>query len=68
MMFNHGGPQPLQYNAASAFLAALYADYQTASDVPGWYCGPTYLRSKELRGFARSQVELCRYDQSHNVC
>lgn len=57
-MFNHGGPQPLQYAAASAFLAALYADYQAAINVPGWTCGPTFFRSEYLRAFARSQVGL----------
>jgi hypothetical protein len=56
VQFNYGNPQPLQYVASAAFLAALYADYMTVADVPGWTCGPNFMVKKTLRNFARSQV------------
>ncbi|CAO2832625.1 unnamed protein product [Amaranthus hypochondriacus] len=54
---NNGGPKPLQYVVNSAFLANLFADYMDATGVPGWYCGPYFLRQADLRAFAKSQVE-----------
>eukprot|EP00250_Pteridium_aquilinum_P004222 c14446_g2_i1 orf=3-1088(-) len=56
VQFNHGRPQPLQYNAAAAFLAAVYADYLTSADIPGWNCGPAFVSSSVLRNFSRSQI------------
>lgn len=56
MEFNYGNPQPLQYVASAAFLAALYADYLSAADAPVWPCGPSFVSKKILRDFARSQV------------
>eukprot|EP00249_Psilotum_nudum_P001183 c13535_g1_i1 orf=316-2145(+) len=53
---NHGKPSPLQYAASSSFLAAVYADYLTAADIPGWNCGPTFYASQALRNFSRSQI------------
>ena len=55
-MLNHGDPQPLQYAANAAFLAALFSDYLDAADTPGWYCGPKFYSTDVLRDFARSQV------------
>ncbi|MCO5599203.1 hypothetical protein L7F22_053303 [Adiantum nelumboides] len=57
LQLNRGRPAPLQYNAAAAFLAALYADYLVANDIPGWHCGPTFLKTTALRDFARSQID-----------
>lgn len=57
VQFNHGRPAPLQYNAGAAFLAALYADYLTMADVPGWNCGPTFMDAATLRNFSRSQID-----------
>lgn len=57
VQLNRGRPAPLQYNAAAAFLAALYADYLVATDIPGWSCGPTFLKTTALRDFARSQID-----------
>jgi hypothetical protein len=54
--FNHGQGQALQYAAANSFLAALYADYMEAVNVPGWYCGPNFMTVDDLRSFAKSQV------------
>jgi len=53
---NHGAPQPLQYVANAAFLAALFSDYLEAADTPGWYCGPNFYTTEFLRDFSRSQV------------
>lgn len=53
---NHKGGQSLQYVANAAFLASIFADYLTASGVPGWNCGPTFISSNVLRSFATSQV------------
>lgn len=58
ILLANGGPQPLQYVANSAFLASLFADYLTASGVPGFYCGPNYITIDALRSFATSQVGL----------
>lgn len=57
VQFNHGRPQPLQYNAAAAFLAAVYADYLSSDGIPGWDCGPFFLPSSKLRDFSRSQID-----------
>uniref|UniRef100_A0A803KMJ8 Endoglucanase n=1 Tax=Chenopodium quinoa TaxID=63459 RepID=A0A803KMJ8_CHEQI len=54
---NSGGPKPLQYVANTAFLANLFADYMDSTGVPGWYCGPYFLRQSDLRNFAQTQVE-----------
>ncbi|KAH6557939.1 hypothetical protein KP509_1Z085400 [Ceratopteris richardii] len=51
VQFNHGRPQPLQFNAASSFLAALYADYLNSANIPGWSCGPLFLDRSVLRDF-----------------
>ncbi|EHA8587680.1 endoglucanase 12 [Cocos nucifera] len=56
IQLNHGRPQALQYVAATAFLASLYADYMDAANVPGWYCGPYYFSTSSLRSFAASQM------------
>jgi endoglucanase len=55
-LFNHGRGQPLQYVVANSFLAALFADYMEAINVPGWYCGPNFMPIEDLRAFAKSQV------------
>lgn len=57
MQFNYGNPQSLQYAASAAFLAAVYADYLTVADAPGWTCGPNFMLKQVLRDFARSQVD-----------
>ncbi|KAF3597320.1 hypothetical protein DY000_02027234 [Brassica cretica] len=57
IMLNHGDPQPLQYAANAAFLAALFSDYLDAADTPGWYCGPKFYSTDVLRDFARSQID-----------
>ncbi|KAK3142183.1 hypothetical protein QOZ80_4BG0343350 [Eleusine coracana subsp. coracana] len=55
-LFNHGRGQNLQYVVANSFIAALYADYMEASNVPGWYCGPNFMTTHDLRDFAKSQL------------
>ncbi|KAL5996753.1 Endoglucanase 12 [Asimina triloba] len=57
IQLNHGQPLPLQYVANAAFLASLFADYMDAQGIPGWWCGPNYFPSDELRSFATSQVD-----------
>ncbi|XP_010433798.1 PREDICTED: endoglucanase 21-like [Camelina sativa] len=57
IQLNHGDPQPLQYAANAAFLAALYSDYLEAADTPGWYCGPYFYTNEYLRNFSRSQID-----------
>ncbi|KAL1222532.1 Endoglucanase 21 [Cardamine amara subsp. amara] len=57
IQLNHGGPQPLQYAANAAFLATLFSDYLDAADTPGWYCGPHFYKTDELRKFSRSQID-----------
>ncbi|MFS7895924.1 putative cellulase [Helianthus anomalus] len=57
IQLNHGRPQPLQYVVNAAFLATLYSDYLDAADTPGWYCGPNFYSSNELRKFARTQID-----------
>lgn len=56
IQLNHGRPQPLQYVVNAAFLATLYSDYLDAADTPGWYCGPNFYSTNELRKFAQTQV------------
>ncbi|MFS7978803.1 putative cellulase [Helianthus anomalus] len=57
IQLNHGRPQPLQYVVNAAFLATLYSDYLDAADTPGWYCGPNFYSTNELRKFAESQID-----------
>ncbi|KAI9107172.1 hypothetical protein K1719_021781 [Acacia pycnantha] len=57
IQLNHGQPQTLQYVANAAFLASLYADYNEAARVPGWYCGGTFFANKVLKDFAASQLD-----------
>ncbi|KAL3684708.1 hypothetical protein R1sor_002730 [Riccia sorocarpa] len=56
-MLNYGKPAPLQYVAGAAFLSALYADYLTTADVPGWACASEFHPRDELRNFSRSQID-----------
>lgn len=62
ILLNKGGGGPLQYVANSAFLANLFADYLTASSVPGFYCGPNYIPIDAIRSFATSQVNSHFFD------
>ncbi|KAD6795513.1 hypothetical protein E3N88_06409 [Mikania micrantha] len=57
IQLNHGRPQPLQYVVNAAFLATLYSDYLDAADTPGWYCGPNFYSTNELRKFAETQID-----------
>ncbi|XP_031118919.1 endoglucanase 25-like [Ipomoea triloba] len=57
IQLNYGAPQPLQYVANAAFLAALFSDYLAAADAPGWYCGPNFYSVDVLRNFAESQID-----------
>ncbi|XP_071726238.1 endoglucanase 25-like [Rutidosis leptorrhynchoides] len=57
IQLNHGRPQPLQYVVNAAFLATLYSDYLDAADTPGWYCGPNFYSTNELRKFAQTQID-----------
>nr|GEW16184.1 endoglucanase 25-like [Tanacetum cinerariifolium] len=57
IQLNHGRPQPLQYVVNAAFLATLYSDYLDAADTPGWYCGPNFYSTDELRKFAKTQID-----------
>ncbi|XP_044488325.1 endoglucanase 25-like [Mangifera indica] len=57
IQLNHGRPQPLQYVANAAFLAALFSDYLDAADTPGWYCGPNFFSTDVLRKFAKTQID-----------
>lgn len=57
IQLNHGRPQPLQYVANAAFLAALYSDYLDAADTPGWYCGPNFYSTDVIRTFAETQID-----------
>lgn len=56
--FNHGRVQPLQYTVANSFLAAVYADYMRAADVPGWNCPSAFYTPDTLTSFSRSQVSF----------
>ena len=53
---SEGRPQNLQYVVNAAFLASLYGDYLDGVNLPGWYCGATFIPLKTLRDFASSQV------------
>lgn len=57
IQINHGQGQPLQYVVNAAFLASLFVDYMKASDVPGWYCGETFVELGDLQAFATSQID-----------
>ncbi|CAH8314186.1 unnamed protein product [Eruca vesicaria subsp. sativa] len=67
IMLNHGDPQPLQYAANAAFLAALFSDYLDAADTPGWYCGPKFYSTEVLRDFARSQIDYILGNNPRNM-
>ncbi|KAF8704248.1 hypothetical protein HU200_031746 [Digitaria exilis] len=66
-LFNHGRGQPLQYVVANSFLAALYADYMEAVNVPGWYCGPNFMTTNDLREFATSQLNYILGDNPRKM-
>ncbi|KAH0463317.1 hypothetical protein IEQ34_007899 [Dendrobium chrysotoxum] len=57
IQLNRRKPQPLPYAVNAAFLATLYADYMNDSNIPGWYCGASYISALTLRKFAASQVK-----------
>ncbi|KAI5054652.1 hypothetical protein GOP47_0029797 [Adiantum capillus-veneris] len=67
VQLNHGRPLPLQYNAAAAFLAALYADYLSSANIPSWNCGPSFLPSSTLRNFSRSQIAYILGDNPNKM-
>ncbi|KAL6516759.1 Endoglucanase 12 [Orobanche hederae] len=52
---NRGRAENLQYVANAAFLASVFADYLNATGVPGWNCGPEFVRLRVLKEFATSQ-------------
>ena len=52
---------------ANAFLAALYADYLEAVNVPGWNCGPNFMPADDLRAFARSQLDYILGDNPRKM-
>ncbi|TXG65161.1 hypothetical protein EZV62_006436 [Acer yangbiense] len=54
---NHGKPSPLQYVVNAAFLTSLYADYLEAVNAPGIYCGSKFHSNKDLRRFAKTQMD-----------
>ncbi|CAM6088915.1 unnamed protein product [Calypogeia fissa] len=56
-LFNYGQPSPLQYTAASAFMASLFADYLITADIPVWQCGQEFFLAEKLKDFARSQID-----------
>lgn len=53
---SQGRPQNLQYVVNAVFLASLYADYLDGTNLPGWYCGTSFIPLQALRDFATSQV------------
>ncbi|PKU76103.1 endoglucanase 12-like [Dendrobium catenatum] len=57
IQLNRRNLQPLPYAVNAAFLATLYADYMNDSNIPGWYCGASYISALTLRKFAASQVK-----------
>ncbi|KFK22234.1 hypothetical protein AALP_AAs42893U000400 [Arabis alpina] len=67
IQLNHGDPQPLQYAANAAFLAALYSDYLDAADTPGWYCGPNFYSTDVLREFSKSQIDYILGDNPRGM-
>ncbi|CAD6260403.1 unnamed protein product [Miscanthus lutarioriparius] len=66
-LFNHGRGQPLQYVVTNSFLAALFADYMEAINVPGWNCGPNFMPNEDLRAFAKSQVNYILGDNPRKM-
>ncbi|GKD04191.1 endoglucanase 12, partial [Tanacetum coccineum] len=52
---SEGRPQNLQYVVNAVFLASLYGDYLDGVNIPGWYCGTTFIPLKTLRDFASYQ-------------
>ncbi|XP_066350203.1 endoglucanase 12-like [Miscanthus floridulus] len=66
-LFNHGRGQPLQYVVANSFLAALFADYMEALNVPGWNCGPNFMPNEDLRAFAKSQLNYILGDNPRKM-
>ncbi|VVB14828.1 unnamed protein product [Arabis nemorensis] len=63
IQLNHGGPQPLQYAANAAFLAALYSDYLDAADTPGWFWGTipeTRTSQRSFNSEEQKETELQR--------
>ncbi|KAK2649584.1 hypothetical protein Ddye_017073 [Dipteronia dyeriana] len=57
IQLNHGKPGTLQYVVNAAFLTTLYTDYLEALNTPGMYCGPTFHENKDLRSFAKTQMD-----------
>ncbi|KAI9181974.1 hypothetical protein LWI28_020655 [Acer negundo] len=57
IQLNHGKPGPLQYVVNSAFLTTLYTDYLEALNMRGIHCGPKFHANKDLRSFARTQMD-----------
>ncbi|KAH9545068.1 hypothetical protein CY35_12G029600 [Sphagnum magellanicum] len=57
ILFDERRPQPLPAVANAAFLAALYADYLEAADMPIWQCGPNQFGINILRNFSQSQID-----------
>lgn len=58
MLLNGKNPKPLQYAANAAFLAALYRDYLTQLEIPGWVCGPLgQIPSYNLSSVSKSQID-----------
>lgn len=54
---SQGRPQNLQYVVNAVFLAQLYADYLDGANLPGWYCGTSFIPLQALRDFATSQMD-----------
>ncbi len=69
ILFDERRPQPLPAVANAAFLAALYADYLEAADMPIWQCGPNQFGINILRNFSQSQVTKTFASQvlSHSI-
>jgi endoglucanase len=69
ILFDEKRPQPLPAVANAAFLAALYADYLEAADMPIWQCGPNQFGINILRNFSQSQVTKTFASQvpSHSI-
>nr|XP_024398372.1 endoglucanase 25-like [Physcomitrium patens]XP_024398373.1 endoglucanase 25-like [Physcomitrium patens]XP_024398375.1 endoglucanase 25-like [Physcomitrium patens]XP_024398376.1 endoglucanase 25-like [Physcomitrium patens]XP_024398377.1 endoglucanase 25-like [Physcomitrium patens]PNR37396.1 hypothetical protein PHYPA_020505 [Physcomitrium patens] len=57
VLINPNATQHLPAAVNAAFLAALYADYLKAADVPAIECGPDMFSPDVLRDFSRSQVD-----------
>lgn len=58
VLINPNATQHLPAAVNAAFLAALYADYLKAADVPAIECGPDMFSPDVLRDFSRSQVDF----------